>query len=129
MSPPEGQLPRPIWSGSFLDRCVLFPADLPAQMLSLQVTAKLVRIGVGEPHGQEHKWLMIAAVIGEFSTSGWVQEFDAGKTEFQSSCAPYHGTDGKGKGPLSTALKISSTDLTILAKKIMACSQLPRCMK
>lgn len=62
------------------------------------------------------KWLMIAVVVG-FNTSGWAQQLDEGKTEFLSSCASCHGTDGKGKGPVSAELKATPPDLTVLAKK------------
>ncbi len=63
------------------------------------------------------KWLMIAAVTGGPSVSGWAQEFDVGKMEFQSSCAPCHGIGGKGNGPVSAALKTHPPDLTLLAKR------------
>jgi mono/diheme cytochrome c family protein len=63
------------------------------------------------------KWLIIATVIIGFSASGWAQGLDEGKTEFLSSCAPCHGTDGKGKGPVSAELKGTPPDLTVLAKK------------
>jgi len=49
--------------------------------------------------------------------SGSAQTTDASKFEYQSSCAPCHGEDGKGKGPLSAELKTSPPDLTVLAKK------------
>jgi cytochrome c len=45
------------------------------------------------------------------------QDLDAGKSEFMSSCAPCHGTDAKGDGPLSPQLKTKPADLTVLAKK------------
>ncbi len=63
------------------------------------------------------KWLIMVSVIGMFSASGWAQEGDPGKTEFLSSCAPCHGTDGKGNGPVSVALKTTPPDLTVLTKK------------
>lgn len=63
------------------------------------------------------KWLIIATVIGGFSPFGWAQQLDEGKTEFLSSCASCHGTDGKGKGPVSAELKGTPPDLTVLAKK------------
>jgi len=62
------------------------------------------------------KWLIIAATV-TVSVSGWAQESDPGKTEFLSSCAPCHGADGKGNGPLSAVLKKAPPDLTVLAKK------------
>lgn len=62
------------------------------------------------------KWLMIAILATTFSGVVRAENFDVGKTEFQSSCASCHGTDGKGKGPVSEQLKVPPPDLTILAK-------------
>ena len=45
------------------------------------------------------------------------QGLDAGKSEFVSSCAPCHGADGKGDGPLGTQLKTKPADLSVLTKK------------
>ena len=42
---------------------------------------------------------------------------DRGKAEYHSSCAPCHGSDGKGTGPVSAGLKVPPSDLTVLAKK------------
>jgi mono/diheme cytochrome c family protein len=42
---------------------------------------------------------------------------DPGKAEYHSSCAPCHGNDGKGTGPVSAGLKVPPPDLTVLAKK------------
>ncbi len=44
------------------------------------------------------------------------QDTDAGKAEYQASCATCHGTDGKGAGPISPLLKVAPPDLTVLAK-------------
>jgi hypothetical protein len=63
------------------------------------------------------KWLMVATVTIGLTASGWAEEVDAGKAEYLSSCAPCHGTDGKGKGPLSSKLKTKPADLTTFAKK------------
>jgi len=63
------------------------------------------------------KWVMVASVTVGLSAVALAQDLDAGKSEFQSSCATCHGTDGKGKGPLSEQLKVAPTDLTVLAKK------------
>jgi len=49
--------------------------------------------------------------------SAGAQALDASKFEFQSSCGPCHGEDGKGNGPLSSELKTHPPDLTLLAKK------------
>ncbi len=62
------------------------------------------------------KWLMIASLGAGFAAATQAENFDIGKSEFQSSCASCHGTDGKGKGPVSDQLKIPPPDLTMLAK-------------
>jgi mono/diheme cytochrome c family protein len=40
----------------------------------------------------------------------------SGKVMYTSYCAPCHGTDGRGNGPVAGALKAQPTDLTGLAK-------------
>jgi mono/diheme cytochrome c family protein len=62
------------------------------------------------------KWLMIASLPAVFAAAVQAEDLDVGKAEFQSSCASCHGTDGKGKGPVSAQLKVLPPDLTILAK-------------
>lgn len=42
---------------------------------------------------------------------------ETGRSDFFSKCAECHGADGKGKGPMSSKLKIEPADLTILAKR------------
>jgi mono/diheme cytochrome c family protein len=62
------------------------------------------------------KWLMIATLTAGFAAAAQAEDVDIGKSEFQSSCASCHGTDGKGKGPVSEQLKVPPSDLTVLAK-------------
>ena len=62
------------------------------------------------------KWLMIAGLTAGFAGAVEAEDFDIGKSEFQSSCASCHGTDAKGKGPVSDQLKIPPPDLTMLTK-------------
>jgi mono/diheme cytochrome c family protein len=62
------------------------------------------------------KWLMTAVFAAGFAGAAQAQGDDIGKGEFQSSCASCHGTDGKGKGPVSGQLKVPPSDLTVLAK-------------
>jgi hypothetical protein len=61
--------------------------------------------------------LTMIIVIVCMSSSGLAQDFDVGKSEYQSSCETCHGEDGKGNGPLSAQLKVPPADLTVLAKK------------
>jgi mono/diheme cytochrome c family protein len=63
------------------------------------------------------KWAMVVSATVSLSAAAMAQDLDAGRLEFQSSCATCHGTDGKGKGPLSEQLKVAPADLTVLAKK------------
>jgi mono/diheme cytochrome c family protein len=63
------------------------------------------------------KWLMVASLTAVLAAAAQAEDFDAGKAEFQSSCASCHGTEGKGKGPVSEQLKVPPADLTVLAKK------------
>jgi len=60
---------------------------------------------------------LIALVVILFSFSVWAEDIDEGRFEFNWACATCHGADGKGKGPLSSALTVPPADLTILAKK------------
>jgi len=66
------------------------------------------------------KWVITASLVASlaagFAAVARAENVDAGKAEFQSSCASCHGTDGKGKGPVSGQLKMPPADLTILAK-------------
>jgi mono/diheme cytochrome c family protein len=62
------------------------------------------------------KWLIITNLTAGFAAAAQAEDFDIGKSEFQSSCASCHGTDAKGKGPVSDQLKIPPPDLTMLAK-------------
>jgi mono/diheme cytochrome c family protein len=62
------------------------------------------------------KWLIIANLVS-VGTFAWAQDADMGKFTYQALCAPCHGADAKGNGPVGKALKIAAPDLTILAKK------------
>ncbi len=60
---------------------------------------------------------MIGAVIAASESGVWAQDFDGGKFEYQIGCAACHGIDGKGRGPVSSQVKVPPADLTVLAKK------------
>ena len=62
-------------------------------------------------------WLIIAGAIVAYGGCAAAEDIDIGKTEYLSACAPCHGADAKGSGPVSKALKAQPTDLTALAKK------------
>lgn len=63
------------------------------------------------------KWLMLVNLAFSLSTAAWAQSPDFGKSIFVSSCASCHGVDGKGKGSLAAQLKVTPSDLTVIAKK------------
>ena len=60
---------------------------------------------------------MVAVTTIGLIACATAEELDVGRAEYQSSCASCHGTDAKGDGPVSKALKTRPTDLTILARK------------
>jgi mono/diheme cytochrome c family protein len=64
--------------------------------------------------------LMTLAVLGLRPGNGRAQEQDiieAGKREFQRSCATCHGVDAKGDGPSAIVLNVKPSDLTQMRKK------------
>ena len=62
------------------------------------------------------KWLLIANTLVGFGACALAQDIDVGKAEYRSSCAPCHGIDAKGDGPVADSLKTRPADLTALAK-------------
>ena len=66
------------------------------------------------------KWLILANAIIAVSADASAQNIDVGKAEYQSACASCHGIDAKGNGPVTRELNTRPTDLTVLAKRIMA---------
>jgi len=73
--------------------------------------------------------MMVAITALGSNYAARAQDIDAGKTEYQSSCATCHGVDGKGAGPISPLLKVAPPDLTVLAKKIATCFPLAAFIK
>jgi mono/diheme cytochrome c family protein len=61
-------------------------------------------------------WLIIASLAAGFAAAAHAEDVDAGKAEFQSSCSSCHGADARGNGPVSSQLKTSPSDLTVLAR-------------
>jgi mono/diheme cytochrome c family protein len=62
------------------------------------------------------KWLIFILTFAA-STAAWAQSSDLGQSIFVSSCASCHGVNGKGNGPLAAQLKVTPSDLTVIAKK------------
>ena len=63
------------------------------------------------------KSFFVAVAVVGLNAACWAQEFDAGKIEYEIGCAPCHGVDGKGRGPVAAGLTATPADLTVLAKK------------
>ena len=59
----------------------------------------------------------VAAITIGSAEQAFAEVLDPGHAEYHSSCAPCHGTDGRGNGPVSADLKVLPPDLTVLAKK------------
>ena len=80
-----------------------------------------------EPEGcrivSTFEWRMLMAVVGFVifgATLASAQEqevIDAGKREFQRSCASCHGADARGNGPVVNVLNVEPADLTQMKKK------------
>jgi len=70
-----------------------------------------------------HHWMLGGVLVmtllwvGLDSSLAQEQEVvEAGKREFQRSCATCHGVDAKGDGPSASALNVKPADLTQLSK-------------
>ena len=68
-------------------------------ILNLMVTVGFLVSGVHRAEGQQ--WDVIAG----------------GEIDYQNHCAPCHGRDAKGQGPMRSFLTVPPADLTQLAKK------------
>lgn len=65
----------------------------------------------------DSKWMISVIMLFYFCARTSAQNTDIGRMEYQASCAPCHGVDAKGSGPVSKQLKTRPSDLTVLAKK------------
>ena len=72
---------------------------------------------VGLMKSSAFRMLIASVAMAGFAGGASAQGPDMGKAEYQSSCAACHGADGKGDGPMASALKAHPADLTVLAKK------------
>lgn len=61
--------------------------------------------------------VLVLSMCGISTADEDAKTLETGRTEFLSNCAECHGADGKGKGPISSKLKIRPADLTILARR------------
>ena len=67
-------------------------------------------------------YVVLAALIARGQTTGprqppLVIPSMAGQDLYRFYCATCHGVDGKGKGPVASALRVAPADLTLLARR------------
>jgi mono/diheme cytochrome c family protein len=74
----------------------------------LLVTAIAAALAVGMGYADQSKAKVTIPVSRTPATSG--------KQMYANYCAPCHGVDGRGSGPVASALKAPPTDLTVLSK-------------
>jgi len=74
----------------------------------LLVTVMFAALAVGMSYADQSKAKVIIPVNKTQATSG--------KQMYVNYCAPCHGVDGRGNGPVAAALKTPPTDLTVLSK-------------
>lgn len=73
----------------------------------LLVTAFIATLAVGMSYADQSKTKLTIPVTKTGPTNG--------KQMYSSYCAPCHGADGRGQGPVASALKNVPTDLTVLS--------------
>jgi mono/diheme cytochrome c family protein len=61
--------------------------------------------------------VMLGGIVQARAQQPTPQHEDIGKMEYQASCAPCHGADGKGTGPVATTLTKKPADLTMLTNQ------------
>jgi mono/diheme cytochrome c family protein len=74
----------------------------------LLVTAFAATLAVGVSYADQSSGKITIPVNKTAPTSG--------KQMYTSYCAPCHGVDGRGQGPVAPALKVPATDLTVLSR-------------
>src|SRR5208337_85064 len=74
----------------------------------LLVTAFIAILAVGMSYADQTTSKVTIPVTKTPATSG--------KQMYVNYCAPCHGVDGRGQGPVAPALKTPPTDLTVLSR-------------
>jgi mono/diheme cytochrome c family protein len=74
----------------------------------LLVTATIAVLAAGMSYADQSSAKVTIPVNKTMATSG--------KQMYANYCAPCHGVDGRGQGPVSSALKTPPMDLTVLAR-------------
>lgn len=74
----------------------------------LLVTAAIAILAVGISYAEQSNAKVTIPVNRTSVTNG--------KQMYSNYCAPCHGVDGRGQGPVATALRTPPVDLTVLAR-------------
>jgi mono/diheme cytochrome c family protein len=74
----------------------------------LLVIAAIATLAVGTSYAEQSNSKVTIPVTKTAATSG--------KQMYANYCAPCHGVDGKGQGPVASALRTPPTDLTVLSR-------------
>jgi mono/diheme cytochrome c family protein len=74
----------------------------------LLVVASIATLAVGMSYADQSTSKVTIPVTKTPATSG--------RQMYANYCAPCHGTDGKGQGPVASALKTPPPDLTLLSR-------------
>jgi len=74
----------------------------------LLVTAAIATLAAGMSYAEQSDAKVTIPVQRTSPTSG--------KAMYTNYCAPCHGVDGRGQGPVASALRTQPTDLTVLAR-------------
>jgi hypothetical protein len=77
-------------------------------MKRLLLTCLFAALALTMGHALNHPASKIVLTVGRTSPAD-------GKQMFNSYCAPCHGVDGRGHGPMASSLKVPPTDLSKLA--------------
>lgn len=75
---------------------------------NLLVTAMVATLAIGMSYAEQNNSKVTIPVNRTSPNSG--------KQMYVNYCAPCHGIDGRGQGPVSPALKTPATDLTVLSR-------------
>lgn len=72
--------------------------------------------------------IVLSVAILTFPAASLAGEANAGRDLYLKYCGSCHGIDGKGKGPVSSDLKVKVPDLTTLAKSNKGIFPAPKVM-
>ena len=68
------------------------------------------------PHFVVRSLIFVSFMTGS-NLSVFAEDTNAGKMDYEASCAACHGKNGKGDGPVSEEMRTKPPDLTLIAKR------------